>query len=278
MHAFRDYLERFGLGHATSPWVVRVVVFGQRLSTPPPAGVSVVGAIDGFNRLWRFVQHAGQRCNDHAAGGEVDGLDDLPDGGDEDFAPRAVDDVDVVGAGLEDFDERAEGFAGSGHHGEADEFVDEVGLGVVAEDVAVERFEEFAVEVFDLGAGFEAGELDDPVIAGLAGALDDAADAADVDRAAALDVAGGRREDLDPELAAEGVGPEDAGDGGKARPGFGGQRDRVARARGTGGTGRGRLAQWPISRLTRTSSRTAATLARARREVAMRPPLPMTLP
>ncbi len=278
MHAFRDYLERFGLGHATTPWFVQDVVFGQGLTTPPPAGASVVGAIDGFNRLWRFVQHAGQRCNDDAPGGEVDGLDDLGDGGDEDFAARAVDDVDVVGARLEDFDEGAEVFAAGGDNGEADQFMDEVGFVVVAEDVGVEGFDELAVEVFDLGAGFEAGELDDPIVAGLAGALDDAADAAEVDGAAALDVPGGGGEDFDAELAAEGMGPEDAGDGGVAGPGFGGQGDGIAGAGRAGGTGRGCLAQWPISRLTRTSSRTAATLARARREVAMRPPLPMTLP
>ncbi|GIW13371.1 MAG: hypothetical protein KatS3mg062_0810 [Tepidiforma sp.] len=81
---------------------------------------------------------------------------DVGDGGDEDFAALAVDDVDVVGAGLEDFDECAEGFAGGCDDGEADELVNEVGLGVVAEDVGVEGFDELAVEGFDVGAGVEA--------------------------------------------------------------------------------------------------------------------------
>lgn len=190
-----------------------------------------------------------------------------------------MDDVDVVGAGLEDFDEGAEVFALGGDDGEADELVDEVGLAIVAEDVAVEGFDEFAVEAFDLGAGIEAGKFDDPVFAGLAGAFDGAADALEVDGAAALDVPGGWGEDFDAELAAEGMGTEDAGDGGVAGARLSGERDGVARAiRARWRAGRGGVAQWPISRLTRTSSRTAATLARARREVAMRPPRPMTLP
>lgn len=205
-------------------------------------------------------------------------MDDLGDGGDEDFAVLSLDDVDVVGAGLEDFDEGAEVLSGWGDDGEADEFVDEVGVGVVAEEVGIEGFDELAVEVFDVGSGVEAGEFDDPGCAGLAGAFDDAAGALEVDGAAALDVFGGGGEDLDAEFAAEGVGAEDAGDGGVSWARLGGEGDGVARARRVGWAGRGRLVQWPISRLTRTFSRTAATLARVRREVATRPPRPMTWP
>lgn len=205
-------------------------------------------------------------------------MDDGADGGDEDFAAVAVDDVDVVGAGLEDVDDGSERLAGVGDDAQADEFVDEVGLAVVAEDVFVEGFEELAVEGFDIGAGIEAGEPDEPVVALPAGVQDDPPDAPEVDGASALDVAGGWGEGFEAELTAEGVGAQNAGDGGEARAGLGGGGDGVAGARGATGARRGGLAQWPISRLTRTSSRTAATLATARREVAMRPPLPMTCP
>ncbi len=64
-----NHLERLSLGHdATFPLSVQLSLIGQRLTTPPPASGSVVSAIDRFNRLSRFVQHARQRCNSYRSG------------------------------------------------------------------------------------------------------------------------------------------------------------------------------------------------------------------
>ena len=86
---------------------------------------SVVPAIDGINRLFRFVQHAGQRCNGYLPYRSIDAVDDFADGWYEDLAARAAHNVDIVRARLQHLRDGAEIFARVCDDGHADEFVHE---------------------------------------------------------------------------------------------------------------------------------------------------------
>lgn len=194
--------------------------YRSAVSPAATARVSVVPAIDGFNGLFRFVQQSRQRCNEDDALLKRDALDDFTGGRHEHFTRFAADDVHVGGAGLEHIVDGAEFLATFRHNAQADQFVDEVGLFVVAQNFAVRGFEEFAAKGLDLGAVFEAFELEDPGVAILPGAEDDAAYPGDEDRAAALEVSRSGREGCDAQFAAEGMGTQNPADGGVAGPGF----------------------------------------------------------
>lgn len=157
-------------------------------------------------------EEARERVDGDGEGGEVDVEDDVFDGGDEEFAARAADDEDVVAGCGDDAGDLAEGLAGGGEDGEADELVVVVfarrGLregGLGDEQVGAARF----------GRGFTGGDAVQ-CEGGRAPAATDAADG--VLGVPEADCEPGRqealgRERLDAEFAADAPGAEDAGDG-----------------------------------------------------------------
>lgn len=170
-----------------------VVVNGRGCSTPRHRPLaSVAPPIERFNSLFRFVQQSGQRCNGYEPTRDIDPVDNFSDGRNQGLATIPANDINIVRPGLEHFDDPAELPAVCGDdHAEADQFVDEVGLVIVAEDVIVGGFEEFAAEAFDCITPTDAGELEDPLVVVGARLFDGAADALEVDRAAALHVPSG---------------------------------------------------------------------------------------
>lgn len=167
---------------------------------------SVVPPIDGFNRLFRFVQHPGQRCNGYHPRRDIDGVDNSADGRDEDFIAIALDNVNVVGARLDHLSDVPEGLTSRCDDPQPDELVDEVRLIVVAQDIVVSSLQELSAKGFYIVAVVDAAELEDPVFVVRASALDNSPDVGKVYGPAPLEVSCGGGIDHDANFAGQSVG------------------------------------------------------------------------
>lgn len=77
-----------------------------------------------FNETSLRFDETGDKLDSDGFGGEVYVFDDALDGGEENFfAVGGADEIDVVGARFEDLFDGAEGFAGGGDGGQADDLV-----------------------------------------------------------------------------------------------------------------------------------------------------------